>query len=310
MFVGVDIGGTTASIALVDENGIIDKVILSVRDYSEAEGFVSAACGAIETMLSRQPKGTEVVGIGVGAPCANSSTGEIEAATNMPWPSPIPLKRLFEDISGYPTVISNDANAAAAGEMLYGNARGMSNFIVLTLGTGVGSGVVCDGHLLIGCRGFAGELGHVTVDAASDRVCGCGRHGCLENYCSASGLVETARRLIECGDFPTSDLINKNFTAKDVYEAAVAGDAAACEAMKETGRWLGYACAQFAAFTDPEAIIFFGGVAQAGSLLLEPVKEAFEASALHLYRNRVKFLTTGLPGPDAALLGAAALVRF
>lgn len=309
---GVDIGGTTCSAAIVSDEGIICRRELRMSAYATAEALVEGACSALREMMDQIPyqEAGEVslAGIGVGAPCANSATGEIEAATDLPWPSPIPLKSLFEKHSGLPTVIANDANAAAAGEMLYGNARGYDNFIVITLGTGVGAGVVCDGRLLNGKRGFAGELGHVTIERHSSRLCGCGRHGCLQNYCSAGGVVHTARELLAAQPDSPSLLRDSELSAQRIYEAALEGDEIALQTMRLTGEWLGYACAQFAAFSDPEAIILFGGVARSGDLLLNPAREAFRHFALHLYKNKVKFLTTGLPGSDAALLGAAALV--
>lgn len=316
---GIDIGGTTATIAVVSPSGnILDRETLYTGDYRSAADFVDAASTALEDMTSRiagrlspgEELEVKVAGIGIGAPCANTVTGEIEAATDLPWPSPIPLKALFEARTGLPVRIANDANAAAAGEGRYGAAKGMRNYIVITLGTGVGAGVVCDGHLLNGRSGFAAELGHVTLYRDSDRHCGCGRNGCLQNYCSASGVVETARRLLAADPETKSSLRGMdNLTSKDICLAAESGDRLAAEVWRLTGEALGYACAQYAAFSDPEAIILFGGVARAGALLTAPTLEAFDRHALHLYRGRVKILTTGLPGADAALLGAAALAE-
>lgn len=308
--VGIDIGGTTATVAIVSTKGhILGQATTHTRDYKTPEDFTTALAGLIVDLKKDLPEGTRLIGVGIGAPCANSSTGEIEAATELPWPSPIPLRRLMEERTGLPVAIANDANAAAAGEMLFGNARGMRNFIVITLGTGVGAGIVCDGHLLNGVRGFAGELGHVTINRHSKRLCNCGRYGCLQNYCSASGVVTTAKQLLS--ENPDAESILRDateLTSKSIYDAAVKGDKLAIETFRITGEWLGFACAQYAAFTDPDAFIIFGGVSRAGRLIFEPMEKAFEENTLHLYKNRVKFLPAGLPGADAAVLGAAALI--
>ncbi|MDE6077415.1 MAG: ROK family protein, partial [Muribaculaceae bacterium] len=251
----------------------------------------------------------QIIGMGIGAPCANAITAAIEAATDLPWPSPIPIGTMMQARLRMPVTVTNDANAAAIGEMMYGAAAGLKNFIVLTLGTGVGAGVVCDGHLLSGTRGFAGELGHVTFPFAAGRPCGCGRTGCLQTVASAKGILATTRHLLDVSSEQSSlrNIPDDRLTAKLVCEAARQGDALAKEIYTYTGHCLGLAAAEFAAFTDPEAIILFGGVANAGDLLLEPMAEAFREHALHLYRDRVRFLISGLNGADAAILGAASL---
>lgn len=307
--VGVDLGGTNTALALVDSVGhIICRDNFSTHT-SSSEEWADILADRIRALCGCLPENADIVGLGIGAPCANTETGCIEAATDLPWPSPIPLVTMMEARLGLRTFISNDANAAALGEMTYGAAVGLKNFIVLTLGTGVGGGVVCDGHLLNGRNGFAAELGHVTFHFAADRLCGCGRHGCLETVASAKGIQKTVVRYLTESDEESllRAIPMEMITAKDVAKAAEAGDPLAKRVFDFTGRCLGKAAAEFAAFTDPEAFILFGGVANAGDLLLVPMREAFIENALHLYRDRVRFRISGLNGADAAILGAAAL---
>ncbi len=307
--VGVDLGGTNTVFAIVDKTGyIIDKDSFPTKTPS-VEVWADQLAEGISQMIERHSLQGDIVGIGIGAPSANASTGSIEGATNLPWPPPIPVTNLMEARLGLPVKINNDANAAAIGEKAYGVAAGMNNFIVLTLGTGVGGGVVCNGHLLSGARGFAGELGHVTFPFAADRRCGCGRKGCLETVASARGIVETAKRMMAESDRPSklSDVKEEELTSKAICEAAMQGDELAKDVFDFTGECLGKAAAEFAAFTDPEAIILFGGVAKAGDLLIEPMREAFGKQTLHLYRDRVRFMISALEGANAALIGAASL---
>ncbi|MDE5813179.1 MAG: ROK family protein [Muribaculaceae bacterium] len=307
--VGVDLGGTNTVYAIVDKTGhIIDKDSFLTNTPS-VDVWADILADGIGKMIDRHSLRRDVVGIGVGAPSANATTGSIEGATNLPWPPPVPLANLLEARLGLPVKVNNDANAAAIGEKAYGVAAGMNNFIVLTLGTGVGGGVVCNGHLLSGARGFAGELGHVTFPFAADRVCGCGRKGCLETVASARGIVETARRFMLESDKESTlrSIPNDELTSKVIAEAAMCGDELAKEVYDFTGECLGKAAAEFAAFTDPEAIILFGGVAKAGDLLVNPMREAFGKATLHLYRDRVRFLVSSLEGANAALVGAASL---
>lgn len=307
--IGVDLGGTTTSFAIVDSVGhIIAKDMISTVTPT-IEEWVDRLAHGISLLIAGSDLEGMIEGIGIGAPCANAITGCIEAATDLPWKSPIPLANMMEKRLGLHTIITNDANAAAIGEMTYGSAAGLRNFIVLTLGTGVGSGIVCDGHLLSGTRGFAGELGHVTFPFASDRLCACGRKGCLQTVASAKGIRETTRRFLEESEEPS--LLRGRPLAElsplEVEKAAKAGDKIANEIYEFTGRCLGMAAAEFAAMTDPEAIILFGGVSKAGDLLLKPMREAFRPAALHLYRDRVRFAVSGLSDADAAILGAASL---
>lgn len=308
--IGIDMGGTNTEFAIVNARGdIMGHNSISTTGHRDVEEYVSRIYEGVMEIAERTATAGRIRGIGAGVPCANRETGCIEVSTNLPWPSPIPLEKLLSEAFGVPASISNDANAAAAGEMAYGRARGMRNFIMITLGTGVGSGIVCDGHLLSGSRGFAGELGHVIVNPDSDRLCGCGRRGCLETYCSAKGVVRTALEFLDVA--PTDSLLREIdpacLTSKDIYKAALRGDRVACEVFDFTGRTLGRACADFAAFTDPEAIILFGGVAKAGHLIARPLQEAMEEKALHLYRNRIQILSSSLNDAEAALLGASAL---
>ena len=307
--IGVDLGGTNTSIGIVDNQGnIISKKTISSLTESPTQ-WRDGVIEVIENLITEHGAGRRISGIGIGAPCANAITGTIEAATDLPWPSPIPLVKLFKEKTELPVIVTNDANAAAIGEMIYGVAKGYNNFIVLTLGTGVGAGVVCDGHLLSGSRGFAGELGHVTFPFAKGRMCGCGRDGCLQTVASAKGIVETAMRFLKDKDEPSSlrDIPENNLTAKTIAEEAEKGDRLAEEIFKFTGECLGKAAAEFAALTDPQAIILFGGVANAGDLLLKPMIKAFKENSLHLYKNEVSFFISNIPESQAAVLGAASL---
>lgn len=307
--IGVDLGGTNTALALVSDDGTIIEKDSFPTATPTIEDWADMLKDRIDGLLRQSSVTGKIRGIGIGAPCANAITGQIEAATDLPWPSPIPLVELINSRTGLPVTVSNDANAAAIGEMTYGAAKGMKNFIVLTLGTGVGSGIVCDGHLLTGKRGFAGELGHVTFPFAADRACGCGRKGCLQTVASSKGIAETTRRILAEDEEPSMlRMINGGEPgAKEVAMAAELGDAKAKKIYEFTGECIGKACAEFAAFTDPEAIILFGGVSKAGELLLEPIRRSFAEHALFLYNDNVRFLQSGLPDADAAILGAASL---
>ena len=296
---GVYLGGTNTAFAIVDSVGhIVANDSIPTRTPT-VEKWADNLASKISRMIADNILEGMIEGIGIGAPCANASTGCIEGATNLPWPSPIALVNM----------ISNDANAAAIGEMTYGAAAGLRNFIVLTLGTSVGGGIVCDGHLLSGRSGFAGELGHVTFPFASDRLCSCGRYGCLHTIGSADGIRKTARRMLAESDEPSvlRDIPQGEMTPKKVQIAACDGDRLANRIYEFTGHCLGKAAAEFAAVTDPEAFILFGGVSKAGDLLLKPMREAFLESALFLYKDRVRFLLSKLHDADAAILGAASL---
>ena len=244
----------------------------------------------------------------VGAPNGNYYKGTIEFAPNLPWKGVIPLAALFEDKLGIPTALTNDANAAAIGEMTYGAARGLRDFIMITLGTGVGSGIVVNGQLVYGHDGFAGELGHVIVER-DGRICGCGRKGCLETYCSATGVARTAREFLVARSEPSllREIPAEEIVSKDVYDAAIKGDKLALEIFEYTGNILGRALADFIAFSSPEAIILFGGLAKSGDLIMKPIQKAMDENVLKIYAGKTKLLLSQLKDADAAVLGASAL---
>ena len=251
----------------------------------------------------------KIEGVGIGAPMANYYTGEIVNAANLPWKGIVPLGWLIEKKTGLPTKVTNDANAAAIGEMKYGVAQGMKDFIVITLGTGVGSGVVANGQLIYGHDGFAGELGHVTAPVLEGRACGCGRVDCLETYASATGIVRTAKIWLGTR---TDESVLRNIecdklTSKMLYDAAIDGDKLAKEIFDFTGAVLGDAFCNFIAFSAPEAIVLFGGLANAGELLLDPIRKRMNENVVFLWKDKVKVLKSSLPGADAAVLGASAL---
>lgn len=303
----IDMGGTNTAMALVDEEGrILGTGNIPTTGHTDLNAYIDAIYAEAKSMTDLRGDG-RCLAVGMAAPAANTITGCIDGATNLPWPSPIPMSKLISEKFGIPCILGNDANGAALGEGVFGNARGMDNYFVLTLGTGVGAGVVVDGHLLSGRSGFAGEFGHVTIER-NGRPCGCGRKGCLEKYCCASGVVTTALELLKKdSDSLLAEIDTDKLTSKDVYDAAEKGDALAKKVFDITGEIIGMACANFAAFCDPEAVILFGGVAQAGEYLLKPARESFDRHALHLYAGKVKFLPSGLPSTDAATLGNAAM---
>jgi glucokinase len=249
--------------------------------------------------------------MGIGAPNANYYNGTVEQTPNIEWAHDrvVPLAKLFSDKVGIPVALTNDANAAAIGEMTYGVARGMKNFIMLTLGTGVGSGIVVNGQLVYGSDGFAGELGHVIMRREGGRLCGCGRTGCLETYCSATGVARTAREFLATRQEPSllRALDAEKITSLDVSLAAAKGDLLAKEIYEFTGRMLGEACADFATFCSPEAFIFFGGMVKAGDLLMEPLRRSYDEHVMPIFRNKARFLVSSLDGASAAVLGASAV---
>lgn len=307
---GIDIGGTNTEFAVVNRRGdIVERGSIPTCGHKDFHDYVAKLKVGVDGCIEKAGVVGKLRGIGVGAPCANQYSGCIEAATDLPWPSPIPLKKVLEHTFSLPVAITNDANAAAAGEMRYGKARELKNFIMVTLGTGVGGGIVCDGHLLSGSQGFAGEIGHIIVKDDPERPCGCGRFGCLETYCSAKGVMRTARKMLSESDEPSAlrDIEPDKLTPKIISECANNGDALAKRVYDFTGKVLGEACANLAAMTDPEALMLFGGVSKAGDLIAQPMRKALEASALHLYRNRIEILFSSLHDAEAALLGASAM---
>lgn len=319
--IGVDLGGTNTVFGIVDAQGnIVAQDSIKTQAYSTAEAFVEAGVACLQPLINQVGGIESIVGMGIGAPNANYYSGAIEIAPNIAWAhdTVVPLAQMFSEKLSTLTAnrstltvrMTNDANAAAMGEMAYGAARGMKNFIVITLGTGVGSGIVVNGQLLYGHDGFAGELGHVImVRGKEGRLCGCGRTGCLETYCSATGVARTAREILTKTDRP-SLLRNKpieQIESLDVSIAASQGDEVANEIFLFTGKMLGEACADFTAFSSPEAFIFFGGLCKAGDLIMKPIEESYNNSVMPIYRGKAKFLMSALMNSNAAVLGASAL---
>ena len=309
--IGLDLGGTNSVFGIVDAKGEI-KATTSIKTcgFKSARDYVDSCIKALQPVIKETGGIQAIKAMGIGAPNGNYYRGTIEYAPNLPWAHDIvvPLADMFSKELGIPVALTNDANAAAIGEMTYGVARGMKNFIVLTLGTGVGSGIVVNGKLLYGSNGFAGELGHTIIRRENGRSCGCGRNGCLETYCSATGVARTAREFLEKDSRPSilRNLAPDAITSLDVSLAAEKNDALALDIYKYTGHLLGEACADFAAFSAPEAFIFFGGMTKAGDLIMNPVKEGFREHVLPLFKD-VRFLISGLEGSSAAVLGASAV---
>ena len=306
---GVDIGGTNTIIGLVDKDGTIraeDR--LSTTDYPFADDFVVALDQKLKEMVEGHG-GLTLTGIGIGAPNANFNKGTIELAPNLRWKGIIPLVKLTERRTGLKTRITNDANAAALGEMIFGAAKGLKNFIILTLGTGLGSGFVVDGEVVYGHTGFAGELGHMTV-AEGGRVCGCGRRGCLETYASATGLVRTVLALLSDrrDESILRDLRSSEITSRRVAEAAAAGDVIATDALDQTARMIALGIANAVIFSSPETIFLFGGLAKAGDALFEPVRKYADELVQPIFRGTFTIMPSGLPEASAAILGASALI--
>ena len=311
--IGLDLGGTNSVFGIVDARGDIKATTaIKTGGYEKVEDYVKASVEALQPIIDQVGGIEKIKAMGIGAPHGNYYNGTLEFAPNLPWANNgiVPLGKLFSDALGIPVALTNDANAAALGEMIYGVARGMKNFIVITLGTGVGSGIVINGQLVYGCDGFAGELGHVTmVRGKEGRSCGCGRTGCLEAYCSATGVARTARELLAKTERPSllREMNPEDITSLDVSIAAGKGDELAKEIYEFTGKMLGEACADFAAFSSPEAFIFFGGMVKAGDLIMEPIKRAYEASVMNIFKGKAQFLVSGLDGASAAVLGASAI---
>lgn len=311
--IGLDLGGTNSVFGIVDNAGnIIETVSIKTAGYTVADDYVDAAVKALMTIVDKVGGLDTIASMGIGAPNGNYINGCIEMAPNLAWAhdTKVPLAQMFsERLGGLQVKLTNDANAAALGEMTYGVAKGMKNFIVLTLGTGVGSGIVCNGQLVYGCDGMAGELGHVIMERENGRLCGCGRKGCLEAYCSATGVARTAREWLEKPDTPSllREMKPEDITSLDVSIAAGKGDALAKEIYEYTGNMLGTACADMAAFSSPEAFIFFGGMTKAGDLIMKPIEETYNKQVMPIFRGKAKFLVSGLDGAGAAVLGAAAV---
>lgn len=309
--VGIDIGGTNTVFGIVDARGhVVAADSVKTKKHVDFDDYINDLHEGLSRLIKANDAEDQIQGIGIGAPNANYYTGEIINPPNLPWGPIIPLaEKVSKAFGGIPVAITNDANAAAVGEMTYGAARGMKDFIMITLGTGVGSGIVINGQLVYGSDGFAGELGHVIMKRNNGRVCGCGRTGCLEAYCSATGVARTAREFLEIRNEPSllRNLDIEDITSKDVYDAAMAGDRLAKDIFTFTGTILGEAFADMVAFSSPQAIVLFGGLAKSGELLLKPLKETFEKSVMPVFAGKTKILISELKESDAAVLGASAL---
>ena len=309
--VGIDVGGQTTKLGVVDARGtVLAQTVIRTDTYSDIEPYIAEVAEALNKIIKESATEGLIKGIGVGAPNGNYYTGTIENAVNLSWGGTKTIeftKLLSAAMNGLPVALTNDANAAAVGEMTYGAARGMKNFIMITLGTGVGSGIVINGDVVYGHDGFAGELGHVTAVRNNGRSCNCGKTGCLEAYASAIGMARTAREWLELTDEPSLLRSLDNITSKDVYEAAKEGDKLALKVFDFTGKMLGRSFADFIAFSAPEAIVLFGGLARAKEFLLGPMEDAMNANVLPLWKNKVKLVYSQLKESDAAILGASAL---
>ena len=308
--IGMDMGGTNTVFGIVDTRGnVISKSAVKTSTHADVNLYIDDIYVELSKLIEAVGGIDKIKGIGVGAPNGNYYTGNIEFAPNLPWKGVIPFATMMAEKFGIPTALTNDANAAAVGEMTYGAARGMKNFIMITLGTGVGSGIVIDGKVVYGHDGFAGELGHVIVMRNNGRTCGCGRTGCLEAYASATGVARSAREILESSakssilrNIPVTDI-----TSKDVFDAATEGDELAIEIFNFTGKILGEAFADFVTFSAPEAIVLFGGLSKAGDLIMKPIVENMEKNLLNIWKGKVKVLFSELKEADAAVLGASAL---
>jgi len=296
---GIDIGGTNTSFGLVNPEGkILYKESISTEHFPVPEDLVAEVSKHITNAMYPFRNEYELTGVGIGAPNGNYFNGTIEFAPNLKWKGIIPLAQLFKDKLNLPAVLTNDANAAAIGEMIFGGAKQIKDFIFITLGTGLGSGIVVNGEMVYGHDGFAGEVGHVIL-IPDGRLCGCGRRGCVETYCSATGLIRTYQKL------------NGNYepvTSKHIFELAKQGDKIAMDAFNFTGEMLGIALANSVAYTSPSTVFLFGGLALAGDLIFKPTRESFEKNLLNIYKNKIKILPSLLKENDAALLGAASLI--
>ena len=308
--IGIDMGGTNTAFGLVDARGtVLASSSIKTAKHADINDYIAELHEAIMRLVEENNAVDKINGIGIGAPNACYYTGVIADGVNLPWPTPIPLADLITEKFGIPCVITNDANAAAIGEMTYGVARGMKDFIMITLGTGVGSGIVINGQVVYGHDGFAGELGHVIMKRTNGRMCGCGRSGCLEAYCSTTGVTRTAREFLE---IRTEDSLLRNIpideiTSKDVYDCAVQDDKLAKEIFEYTGTILGEALADFCTFSSPEAFVLFGGLTKSGELIMKPVREAYEKNVMTCFKGKAKIVLSEMKESDAAVLGASAL---
>ncbi len=308
--IGIDIGGTNTKYGIVDREGnVLHQGNIPTTRYEQFQEYFDAMADGLRKGISEIPSTSRIVGIGVGAANGNYYTGNIERATNLKWKGVLPLARMFKDEFRVPSILTNDANAAAVGEMIYGNAKNMKDFVVITLGTGLGSGFVCGGVLLNGHHGIAGEVGHTSVNP-NGRYCNCGKRGCLETYVSATGIKRTVYKLL-ADHLEPSELRGISFedlNTKMITEAANRGDVVANEAYEYTGRILGMKLAETVVHTDPEAIFLFGGLSMAGDLIFRPTIKHMEANLMPLFRGKIKVLPSAMQNQAAPILGASSLV--
>ena len=309
--VGIDIGGQTSKIGIVDMRGqVLSQTVIRTDTHTEVDKYIDDVVEALDKIINESGTAGKIRGIGVGAPNGNYYTGTIENAANIAWGSNRTInfsELLSARTGGMKVALTNDANAAAVGEMTYGAARGMKNFIMITLGTGVGSGIVINGEVVYGHDGFAGELGHTCAVRNNGRLCNCGKTGCLETYCSAIGVARTAREWLTLSDEPSVLRSLDSISSKDVYEAAKEGDRLALKIFEFTGKMLGQSFADFVAFSAPEAIVLFGGLARAKEYLYQPILDSMNANLLDIWRGKIKIVFSQLKESDAAILGASAL---
>ena len=310
--VGIDIGGTNTVFGYADRDGnILGDDRIKTTHYDDIEVFVAALFEKIQLTARKIGNDIGILGFGIGAPMGNINKGTIEYAAGLPWKGIVPLAEIFSRYTNLPVIVTNDANAAAVGEMVYGGAKGMKNFVVITLGTGLGSGFVIDGKLVYGHTGFAGEIGHTAIrPGPSNRECGCGKKGCLETYVSATGLKRTLLKIMADSNEPSElrKLSFEEIDAEIIQDAAKRGDYIAKKAFDHTGRMLGFKLADVVAVTNPEAIFLFGGLSLAGDLIFEPAKEYMEENLLSIYKGKVKLMPSHLSTQNAAVLGASSLV--
>ena len=310
LIVGIDIGGTNTKFGLTDfEGNVVFQSKIKTRGNGSFPKYITKLAEAIHIGKSESAPEADIIGVGVGAPNANYYRGTIEHAPNLEWKGIVPLVDTLKTHFDVPVIVTNDANAAAMGEMIYGNAKELKDFIMITLGTGLGSGIVCGGRLVHGHDGFAAEIGHVTVNP-NGRLCGCGKRGCLETYVSATGIKRTVYKMLadELDDSELRGISFDDLSTKKISECAMNGDSVAKKAFEYTGQILGAKLADAVAHTDPEVIFLFGGLSQAGDLIFEPTRRHLEANLMQIYKGKVQVLPSGLGNQSAPILGAASLI--
>jgi glucokinase len=309
--IGVDIGGTGTKYGIVDKDGnVLHSSSMPTNTHAQVNSFIDELHERLSELIEKVGGVGRIKGIGVGAPNGNIYTGTIEYAPNLPWKGIIPFAKMLQDKFKLPVKLTNDANAAAVGEMMYGAAKGMKDFIMITLGTGVGSGIVANGQLIYGHDGFAGDLGHTIIIPDGRFHPGTGKKGSLESYASATGVAQSAVEILNTTNRPSllRSIPVEKITSKDVFEAAQNDDEVAKEVFEFTGKILGMSLANFVMFSSPEAIILFGGLTKAGDLILKPTRTHMEANVIEIFQNKVKILFSHLKESDAAILGASALM--